>query len=254
MKQKIWSVVKLILVAIGIFLFVYVFLSAPALWTKLKYWYITKFEQKPWPASFQVMPVDLKNNLGNILSPSRTATEIAQSEQQQLKNELALPNNYLAIPSLGIKAPINWQISNDNALTSLQTGLVNMLSTGLPGTDGNVFIIGHSSYYWFDPGQYKFVFTNLDSIANNATIYIAYNNQLYTYNVVQTLVVNPSDTYVMDKLPYPAVTLMTCVPVGFNLHRFIVRAKQTYPDVNQVKPQTTSNNPGTNSNLLPSIF
>ncbi|MDD3774003.1 MAG: sortase, partial [Patescibacteria group bacterium] len=209
MKQKLWLVGKLILIAAGIFLAVYVFLNAPALWKKLSYWYITQFKNEAWPESYQVMPVDLKNNLGYILGPTRKASDINQDE---LRNELALSNNNLYIPKLGIRAPINWEISEADAIAKLQTGVVHLETTGIPGTDGNIFITGHSSYYWWDPGEYKTIFALLPNIANNDVIYITYNDQLYTYNVVETLTVNPADTYVMDKLDYPAVSLMTCVP------------------------------------------
>lgn len=250
MKQKLWMIGKLFLVVIVIFGIVYVVLNAPALWLKLKYWYITKFQQKAWPQSYQVMPVNLKNNLGYILSPTRKASDIRQDE---LRNELALSNNNLYIPKLGIRAPINWEIPESEAIEKLQTGVVHLESTGLPGTDGNIFITGHSSYYWWDPGQFKTVFALLPNIENNDTIYITYNEQLYIYKVTETLTVNPSDTYVMDKLNYPALSLMTCVPVGTNLQRFIVRAKQTSPTFKQQKPKTYPN-PKAKPELLPSIF
>jgi LPXTG-site transpeptidase (sortase) family protein len=253
MKQKIWAVGKLLLIAVAVFAFVYVALNAPALYQKARYWYITKFENKAWPNAFQVMPVDLKNNLGYILSPHQSPTQISQNEQTQLQSELALSNNYLYIPKLGIKAAINWEVAEADAISKLQTGVVHSAGTGLPGTDGNIFISGHSNYYWWDPGQYKTIFAILDNISNGDVIYVTYNNRLYTYSVVETLTVNPSDTYVMDKLSYPALSLMTCVPVGTDLHRFIVRAKQTSPNANQVKPKTF-NNPSAKPELLPSIF
>ena len=253
MKQKLWLVGKLILIAAGVFIVVYVFLNAPALYQKAKYWYITKFKHEAWPSAFQVMPVDLKNNLGYILSPTQSPTQIAANEEQKLKSELALDNNYLYIPKLGIKAPINWNISEAEALDKLQTGVIHQVGTGLPGTDGNIFIAGHSSYYWWDPGGYKTIFAILPNIGNDDIIYVTYNNRLYTYHVAENLTVNPEDTWVMDKLDYPALTLMTCVPVGTNLQRFILRAKQTSPNTNVVAPKTYTN-PSAKPGLLPSIF
>jgi LPXTG-site transpeptidase (sortase) family protein len=251
--QKIWPILKLILIAVGIFLAVYVFLNAPALYKKAKYWYITQFKHEAWPGSFQVIPIDLKNNLGYVLSPKQTPTQIAANEQQRLKAELALDNNYLYIPKLGIKAPINWDVMEADAIDKLQTGVVHLAGTGLPGTDGNIFISGHSSYYWWDPGEYKTIFAILPNASNEDVIYLTYNDRLYIYFVVETLTVNPGDTWVMDKLDYPALTLMTCVPVGTNLQRFIVRAKQTSPNPTVVAPKTYTN-PSAKPNLLPSIF
>jgi len=258
LKQRIWIITKLLLIIIGIFLAVYIILNAPALWKKFNYWYTTKFKQESWPESYQVVPVNLKNNLGYILTPTHSNQNTNNSVPNNNSNvnansEVVLDNNYLYIPKLGIRAPVNWEVSESEAIDKLQTGVVHLRSTGLPGTDGNIFISGHSSYYWWDPGQYKTIFALLPNIANDDIVYITYNNVLYTYQVIETITVNPGDTWVMDKLNFPAVSLMTCVPVGTNLQRFIVRAKQISPNTSQEKPKeqkTPTNKP----NLLPFIF
>jgi sortase A len=112
-------------------------------------------------------------------------------------------------------------------LENLQKGVVHYAGTPLPGEGkGPIFISGHSSYYSWDPGQYKTVFTNLDKLSEGDLIQIKYNDQLYTYRVYETVVVNPDQVDVLNSVNEPTLDLMTCVPVGTNQQRLIIKAKQ----------------------------
>ncbi len=273
--MKWWRLVgKFLLLFVLVFGVVYLVLNAPALYKKFRYWYTTKVKTEPWPEQFEIRPIDLKENLAFILGPQRTPEEIAleeerikgEIEKEELKRKLGeriLKNNHLYIPKIGVKAPIIWNVSEENALKALQNGVAHLKGTGLPGTDGNVFITGHSSYYWWAPGQYKTVFALLPNLVVGDKIYLLYQNQLYIYEVIEKLVVWPKDVWVMNKLSYPALSLMTCVPVGTNLRRLIVRAKQTYPclkEIEKPKPKEKAKEVPAPSveepqyELLPAIF
>lgn len=242
---------KFTLLFVAIFSFVYIAVNGPALYQKISYWYITKFKKGTWPKSYQIAPHDVRGDLGYILAPQKKASEPQISKSQGIN----LENNYLYIPKLGIKAPINWEIEERNAIAALESGVTHLKGTGLPGTDGNIFITGHSSYYWWARGNYKTVFALLPNIQKGDKIYLTYNNKLYTYETVETLTVSPKDVWVMDKLNYPALTLMTCVPIGTNLRRFIVRSKQIFPALEKSKPKIhTPSLPKNIPDLLPSIF
>lgn len=255
-KQKIILVLRFVFIFILVFTFIYLIVNAPALYRKAKYWYVSKFQNKPWPESYQVMPVNLQNNLGYILSPHKSPEEIRKlEEERQSGSEVQLANNFLYIAKLGIKAPVIWEVEESEALKALENGVVHLAGTGLPGTDGNVFITGHSSYYWWSKGKYKTIFALLPNIETKDQIYLTFQNKLYTYEVVEKIVVWPKDTWVMDKLSYPALTLMTCVPVGTNLKRLIVRAKQISPSLEQEKPKPQPESKlRPTPNLLPPIF
>jgi len=254
MKWPKFSFLKIVFVFVLVFIFVYLVVNAPALFYKVRYWYISKFQNKPWPESYQVMPVNLQNNLGYILSPQKSPEEIQKLEKDRSdNNEIQLENNFLYIPKLGIKAPIIWEVEEANALSALENGVVHLAGTGLPGTDGNIFITGHSSYYWWSKGKYKTIFALLPNIDIKDQIYLTFQNRLYTYETTEKLVVWPKDTWVMDKLSYPALTLMTCVPVGTNLKRLIVRAKQISPSLEKEKPKPQPELRPT-PDLLPPIF
>jgi len=260
LKRKLISIGKFILLFIVVFALVYSIVNAPALYQKLKYWYTTKFKKQPWPQSYQVMPINLQNNLGYILSPQKKPEEIKEIDKQTqqtgqpVSSEVTLENNHLYIPKIGVTAPVHWGISENDALKFLETGLVHLQGTGLPGTDGNVFITGHSSYYWWARGNYKTVFALLPNLDIGEKIYLGYANQLYIYEITEKLIVYTKDIWVVDKLQYPALSLMTCVPVGTNLQRLIVRAKQISPTLQQEKPKKHQPEIRPAPNLLPAIF
>ena len=245
---------KFLILFLVVFAVVYVVVNAPALYQKLSYWYITVFKKEAWPKSYQIAPIDLQNNLGYILAPQKKPST-NKNVKKPNQPEIDLDNNFLYIPKLGIKAPINWEISEGDAMAYLESGVVHLKGTGLPGTDGNIFITGHSSYYWWAAGGYKTIFSLLPNVQNGDLIYLTYADKLYIYQVVEELTVAPSDTWVMDKLDYPALSLMTCVPVGTNFQRFIVRAKQISPSTEAVKPKPHKQRlPKEVPELLPSIF
>lgn len=149
-------------------------------------------------------------------------------------SSLAAPSrtNRLSIPKIGVNAPIIWNADPNQILRDLQRGVAHYQGTSLPNTvSGNVFITGHSSGYPWDPGQYKTVFANLDKLVAGDTISVTTEQNTYVYRVKDSVVVRPSETSVLAPTPTPILSLMTCVPVGTNLRRLIVRA-----DLIEVKP------------------
>lgn len=110
-------------------------------------------------------------------------------------------------------------------LENLQKGVAHYGGTDLPNPlTGNVFITGHSSYYWWDSGQYKTVFALLDQLKSGDQVALTYQQQVYVYQVYESLVVKPSQVDVLDTTERPILSLMTCTPVGTSLNRLIVRA------------------------------
>ncbi len=138
-----------------------------------------------------------------------------------------LADNQLYLPKIDVRTPIVWDSSFEEKamLANLQKGVVHYGGTDFPATDkGNVFITGHSSYYWWDSGKYKTVFANLDKLATGDQSALTYQGKVYVYQVYEKIVVKPSETSVLDTTPKPILTLMTCTPVGTSLNRLIVKS------------------------------
>lgn len=245
----IWkTILKAIGVFVGVFVFVYLFLTFPAQYAKMKYWF-KHFGKKDTPQTIE-LPTNINDSSDLLLSTLKNALDsekpVMQEEVQQIKYSISiadLENNTLIVPKLDVKAPITWNSPPDDdvMLKNLQNGVVHYNGTGLPNEqDGNVFISGHSSYYWWDKGGYKTVFANLNELENGDEIALAYEDKVYIYRVYEKIEVNPNEVEVVKPIGKPILTLMTCVPVGTNLRRLIVKSERIAADAKNVKIQTTT--------------
>jgi len=240
------SILKIIGVFVGVFIFVYLFLTFPAQYEKIKYW-VNHLGKKDQPEQIH-LPKEVDTS-DLFLSSMKTALEtekptMSSEDKKETSNYSVdisdLENNYLIIPKLNIKVPIIWNSPPDEEimLKNLQKGVVHYNGTGMPDEpDGNVFISGHSSYYWWDKGKYKTVFANLNKLNEGNEIALAYEEKVYIYRVYEKFEVKPEQVEVLESVGKPIVTLMTCVPVGTNLRRLIVRAEKISENVEKEKPQ-----------------
>jgi LPXTG-site transpeptidase (sortase) family protein len=146
-------------------------------------------------------------------------------------------DNRLVIPKLGRSVPLvnmstehiegeNWSELEKQIQGGLQQGVVHYPGTAAPGQVGNVFITGHSSYYPWDPGQFKDVFAVLGQLEIGDEYYVYYDQQKYTYQVTEKFEVQPDNVNVLQQPHDKKIsTLMTCTPVGTTLRRLIIRAE-----------------------------
>ena len=189
---------KFIIVSVLVFASVYAIINGPALWSNVRWWWYVNYVEDHsgswWGEGFPVL------------------------------DDTAEPNNTLFIPKIGVQAPIKFAKTKTNSEINqlLLEGVVHYPSAN-PGEIGNVFITGHSSYYWWSKGQYNNVFSILDKLVVGDNIYINYNRKRYNYKVRELKVVSPSDTSVLEQNEKKSIlTLMTCTPVGTNYKRLIV--------------------------------
>lgn len=219
------------LIIIGL-LTAYLFLNAPALWKKFEFYYKTEVKKENFADNNSLLP---------SIDPDKPI-----NEQNPLGN---LEDNHLYIPSLGLSAPIVWNIPEDQILNNLKNGVVQFSGSNTPDGPGNVFITGHSSYYWWVKSDYKNIFALLPNIKKDEQIIITYKGEPYIYKVTETLTVKPSETSVIDSRGKREVTLMTCVPVGTNISRFIVKASL----FNKGSTERIAPTPQNTINLLPKV-
>ena len=161
----------------------------------------------------------------SFVAPIDTST--SNSASADTTSFTNLDDNQLYIPKISVKSPIVWDSSFEEKimLSNLQKGVVHYGGTDFPSKDkGNVFITGHSSYYWWDSGKYKTVFALLDNLKPGDQEALTYQNQVYVYQVYDKIVVKPSQTDVLNSTDKPTLSLMTCTPVGTSLNRLIVRS------------------------------
>jgi sortase A len=213
-KNPFWAFLKFIIIFVLVFTTVFFALNYSAYIQKIKYWYQDEFA-----------PND--KSLSNIvLGPS----DISKSKDSHFPN---IDDNSIFIERIDIKAPITFRVENneDAVRDNLKNGAIHITGTSLPGENGNVFVTGHSSNYFWISSKFNAVFALLDKEMIGDLILIKFRNINYVYQIEEKLVVRPLETSVMnDYAKYPTITLMTCTPVGTNLNRLIIRAKQILPD------------------------
>jgi len=146
------------------------------------------------------------------------------------------PEPKLIIPKINVNVPVIYGVGydHDSQMKAMEKGVAHFAIPGanaVPGQVGNTVFSGHSSNDLFDPGDYKFIFAQLDKLQNGDTIYVNYNSVRYTYTVTKKEVVLPTQ---VDKLTYatdkPVLTLITCTPLGTAQKRLLVTAEQVAPD------------------------
>lgn len=137
----------------------------------------------------------------------------------------------ISISKIEVKAPIILNVNGNDEieyLMSLQRGVAHLKGTKIPGQKGNIFIFGHSSYLFYDPGDYKTIFRKLDELENDNEIIIKSNIAEYKYKVIEKKIVKPEEVEVTNEVikGEETLTLMTCTPPGTTFKRLIVIAKR----------------------------
>lgn len=172
------------------------------------------------------------------------------------------PEPRLIIPKLNIDAPVAFGISPNEVATAMNSGVAQFAVSGanaLPGQIGNLAISGHSAGDVYSSSQYKFIFSGLSRLEVGDLIYINYESVRYTYQMVGSEVVNPTDVaalaYNGDK---PMLTLITCTPLGTARYRLLIKAEQISPEydsgnVAETDPELTGDSESLPSNS-PTLF
>ena len=109
----------------------------------------------------------------------------------------------------------------------LKKSLIQFVPTSLPGENGNVVILGHSTLpQLYNTKDYKTIFTYLPSLKEGDQVEVKLGDQTFVYKVYEMIVVKPDKVSVLNqKFDDSYLTLITCVPPGTYWNRLIVKAK-----------------------------
>jgi sortase A len=109
--------------------------------------------------------------------------------------------------------------------TALEQGIAHAQGTSLPNQTGNTFLFAHSAVNFYEQRKYNVYFYLLNELEKGDPIYISYNSNIYKYLVLETKIVDSTDTKYMGKyMDKDTLTLMSCWPAGTNWKRIIVVA------------------------------
>lgn len=129
---------------------------------------------------------------------------------------------FLSIPKLGIK---NAKVSVGS--DDLSKSLIHYGGSSLPGEYGNAVIFGHSILpQFFDPTNYKAIFSTLHTLKPGDIIEIIADNVTYRYVIWEFRVVDPSEISVLEQTYDDSyISLITCTPPGTYWKRLVVKAR-----------------------------
>jgi len=214
--------------AVVLILIAYLLLNIHTFWKKADYFYTTQIKKESYAEKSIFLPEVNPNQL-----------KISNSSFNN-KDVINLQNNHLYIPNLNVDAPIIWNVPEEKMLNELSNGVVHFTGSQRPGERGNIFLTGHSSYYWWSKSKYKTIFALLPQMKVGDKIILTYNNEVYIYKVSETKTVDPLNISIIAPRDKEEVTLMTCVPVGTAISRFVVSAELIYPSTQGERtPPTT---------------
>ena len=162
----------------------------------------------------------------------------------------------IIIPKINVEIPVVYgmnSIDEASVNAGLENGVLHYADTALPGQNGNLVIVGHSSNNIFNKGKYKFAFVLLSRLENGDTFYLQKDGIRYTYQVYQKSIVKPDDVSVLGIKDKPATaTLITCDPPGTSINRLVVVGEQISPNPASNTAQTTQNSLATQAKIIPS--
>ncbi|HET6443014.1 MAG TPA: sortase [candidate division Zixibacteria bacterium] len=120
----------------------------------------------------------------------------------------------IQIPAIDVDSPVvqgmyDWE--------QLKKGVAQLIDSAHPGQVGNMALAGHNDIY----GE---VFRYLDELTPGDEIIVTTQRQSYTYVVRDSMVVNPTDVWVLEPTEFASATLVSCYPYRVNTKRIAVFA------------------------------
>jgi sortase A len=186
-----------------------------------------------------------------LIQPSRNITDTPIISDASLST--STPE--VIIPKINVEIPVVYDVKtiNDAAIeNALESGVVHYADTAVPGQNGNLVIVGHSSNNIFNKGKYKFAFVLLSRMENGDTFYLTKDGKRYTYQVYKKEIVKPTEVSVLASADKPATaTLITCDPPGTSTNRLVVVGQQISPDPSSNLAANSSNVLATKPAFIP---
>jgi LPXTG-site transpeptidase (sortase) family protein len=139
-------------------------------------------------------------------------------EKQITEKVLAETRNLLIIPKIGVEIPI----VEGNDSSALNKGAWLLPQSSLPDQKKNTALAAHRFKY--KPPS-KETFYLLDKLEKGDDLLVFWGGKEYRYQVVSSIVVDPSNTEILREGSEPLLTLITCTPLFTDKNRLIVQGR-----------------------------
>jgi sortase A len=128
---------------------------------------------------------------------SEEERRLAEKRQKYIVSHM---EGILHIPKIELKLPILIGVNEKN----LNISVASIVETGKVGSIGNYCIAGHRSR------TYGRQFNRLDELTAGDVIEVITEDTLYQYEVLEKVIVQPDDTWVLQSDESKRITLITC--------------------------------------------
>jgi LPXTG-site transpeptidase (sortase) family protein len=127
--------------------------------------------------------------------------------------------NGLTIPAMMLKAP-TLEGPKQDWFDLLKAGIWRWPDSSTPDKGGNTVFLAHRFSYTGPHGAFYY----LNKLQKGDEIGVQWNGKTYTYRVVSSTEVPPTDTNIEDNTPDARITLFTCTPLWHPVNRLVVVA------------------------------
>ncbi len=117
----------------------------------------------------------------------------------------------IVIPAINVDAPV---VQGDD-WEQLKKGVGQHVGTADPGQVGNHVLTAHNDIY----GE---IFRALDQLQPGDEVQIQTISEIFTYVILETRVVEPTEVSVLAPSADPTITLISCYPYAVDTHRIVV--------------------------------
>ncbi len=210
-QTKIWQMMPFVFLVLGSLFLLSVF------WPILNY----EFKSQGFSANKLISPVEVLGDSTTVIDYSQPSSWFPTAPSLSPQNS-KITHYSLSIPKLKIDKAVV-QVGGQDLMNSL----VHYPGTSLPGQYGNAVIFGHSVLpQFFNPKNYKTIFSTLPTLKKGDEIFIDFDGILYRYQVTNLEEVAPDNVTVLEqRYDSEYLSLITCVPPGTYLRRLVVTTK-----------------------------
>jgi len=160
----------------------------------------------------------------NYRFASKKIQSIVKEEVVEKKEE---GEDLIEINSIEISAPLVFAQGEDNALieAALKKGVVHFPNSALPGEEGLVILLGHSSPPGWPKFDYDWVFSDVESLNNGDRIEIRYQGRRFIYQVTDKVILERGEEVPLPEADKSEIILLSCWPPGKNIKRIGIRGE-----------------------------
>ncbi|MCH8741956.1 sortase [Patescibacteria group bacterium] len=163
--------------------------------------------------------------MGQGTSNQTEAKTIFENIEESTEKVLIDKQNSIVIPGIGIEAPITLVDSTQpkDFIEPLKNGVVHYPSS-LPGENGEIIILGHSSPPFWPKINYDWVFSKLNTLNTGDEVYIYFNNSQYKYVVEGQVILQAGQELpsFATKNSKSKLLLVSCWPPGIDNKRIVI--------------------------------